>query len=60
MSKNMMNSDHKSMNQESRDGYDLTFGRPGKFDSCIACPTNSKNGGTGNCGCKLAKQFNCK
>lgn len=60
MSENMMNSGHKSTNDNSRTGYDLTFGRPGKFDDCIACSVSVKNGGTGNCDCKLARQFNGK
>ena len=60
MSENMMNSEHKSASNKSRAGYDMTFGKPGKFDSCIACPTNKKNGGSGKCGCQLARQFNQK
>lgn len=57
MSENMMNSGHKSTNDKSREGYDRIFGKAGKFDSCIACPVNLKNGGSGKCGCKLAKQI---
>lgn len=60
MQENMMTSDHKATNVKSREGWDLTFGKPGQFDPCIACPTNSKNGGTGKCVCQLVKQFNGK
>ena len=57
MPENMMNSSHKATSTKSREGYDMTFGKPGKFDSCIACPINLKNGGSGKCDCKLVKQI---